>query len=214
MSEGFWARRKAAVREEQEADLRAEEFQEVAAREEELAQKPDEEILQELGLPDPDTLEAGDDFKAFLTEAVPARLKTRALRRLWTTNPVLANIDGLVDYGEDFTDAACVIENLQTSYQVGKGMTRHVEEMARQATETSGDSASAEVSSSEEQAVESLAEDKPEVAATDDNVSEDQTATPNEVLSDLAQEPDEEEFAAAPVNRRMRFEFSGATEQI
>jgi hypothetical protein len=47
----------------------------------------------------------------------------------------LANVDGLVDYGEDFTDAATVIENLQTAYQVGKGMTKHVVELARQAAE-------------------------------------------------------------------------------
>ena len=46
---------------------------------------------------------------------------------------MLANVDGLVDYGEDYTDAACVIEGLQTAYQVGKGMLAHVEEMARQA---------------------------------------------------------------------------------
>ena len=43
-----------------------------------------------------------------------------ALRRLWKVNPVLANVDGLVEYGEDFTDSATVVENLQTTYQVGK----------------------------------------------------------------------------------------------
>ncbi len=129
----FWSKRKAAVEAEQALDIRAEEAKEEAAHELELAEKSDEEILEELGLPDPDTLVEGDDFKAFLTKAVPARIRTRAIRRLWLSNPVLANVDGLVDYGEDFTDAACVLENMQTSYQVGKGMARHVEEMARQA---------------------------------------------------------------------------------
>ena len=86
-----------------------------------------------MGLPDPDTLQPGDDFRAFMAKAVPDRLRRRALRRLWQSNPALANLDGLVDYGEDFTDSATVIENMQTAYQVGKGMTAHVEEMARQA---------------------------------------------------------------------------------
>ncbi|SFM35629.1 DUF3306 domain-containing protein [Shimia aestuarii] len=132
MSRGdFWSRRMAAVEAEQLAEERALAEEAVAERDLALAEKADEEILEELGLPDPDTLSEGDDFTAFLTERVPARLKNLALRRLWTTNPVLANVDGLVDYGEDFTDAGNVIENLQTAYQVGKGMTAHVEALMR-----------------------------------------------------------------------------------
>ena len=61
-------------------------------------------------------------MRAVLASAVPQRLKTRALRRLWTTNPVLANLDGLNDYDTDFTDAATCVENIQTLYKVGRGM--------------------------------------------------------------------------------------------
>ncbi|MEM9643173.1 MAG: DUF3306 domain-containing protein, partial [Pseudomonadota bacterium] len=84
-------------------------------------------------LPRPEALETAQAVREFLDAAVPQRLKTRALRRLWRLNPVFANIDGLVDYGEDFTDGATVIENLQTAYQVGKGMLKHVEALAAQA---------------------------------------------------------------------------------
>src|SRR6056297_4169178 len=133
----FWARRKAKVAEEQLAEARAAEAAEQAAREAELAEKSDEEILEDLGLPDPDTLEEGADFKAFMAKAVPDRIRRRALRRLWISNPALANLDGLLDYGEDFTDSAKVLENMQTAYQVGKGMMAHVEELARQAEEKS-----------------------------------------------------------------------------
>ncbi|MCI5097359.1 MAG: DUF3306 domain-containing protein [Rhodobacteraceae bacterium] len=133
MSRNFWSERRAAVAREEAEDERRAEAERAAERERALAERSDEDILEELQLPDPDTLEAGDDFKAFMTDAVPQRIKTRALRRLWLSNPALANIDGLVDYGEDFTDAATVVENLATAYQVGKGMTAHVEEMARQA---------------------------------------------------------------------------------
>lgn len=129
----FWTRRKARVREEELAEAQAADIAEEQARQTALEQKADEEILRELNLPDPETLQPGDDVKAFMARAVPARLRQRALRRLWLTNPALANLDGLLDYGEDFTDSATVIENLQTAYQVGKGMLRHVEDMARQA---------------------------------------------------------------------------------
>lgn len=72
-------------------------------------------------LPDPDTLKEGDDFSAFLREGVPDALRRKALRRLWRVNPTIAAVDGLVDYGEDFTDAALVVANMQTAYRVGRG---------------------------------------------------------------------------------------------
>ncbi len=92
--------------------------------------RPDEEVLEELGLPDPDTLKPGDNFAAFMAKAVPARLRNRALRKLWVSDPVLANLDMLLDYGEDFTDAATVVDNLQTAYQVGKGFVDKVAELS------------------------------------------------------------------------------------
>lgn len=94
----------------------------------EADERTDEEILAELGLPDPDDLTLGDDFTGFMSKAVPDRLRRRALRQLWRANPVLANVDGLVEYGEDYTDSAMVVENLQTLYQVGKGMFVETEE--------------------------------------------------------------------------------------
>lgn len=131
----FWSRRKAAVKAAEAAereDLEAAQLAEVRAA---LEEKSDEEILEELDLPNPDDLAENDDFSKFLSAAVPERLRRRALRRLWTLNPVLANIDGLVDYGEDFTDAATVVENLQTVYQVGKGMFDKFAELAETETE-------------------------------------------------------------------------------
>ena len=104
----FWSRRKAAV-EAEDAALQKQDVE--VAREADAAEKSDEDLLEELGLPDPESLSEGDDFSAFMSSAVPTRLRNRALRRLWATNPVLANIDGLVEYGEDYTDAATVIEN-------------------------------------------------------------------------------------------------------
>ncbi|APX15627.1 hypothetical protein BWR17_07130 [Phaeobacter inhibens] len=131
----FWSQRRAKVAAEQQAEAGEIAAAARAAEEQALEEKSDAEILEELNLPDPDQMQQGDDFSVFLKETIPARLRTRALRRLWISNPVLANVDGLLDYGEDFSDSAMVIENLQTAYQVGKGMTAHVEELARQAEE-------------------------------------------------------------------------------
>ena len=131
----FWARRKANVVAETHASEVAIEQQALSEQHASMEEKSDEDLLLELNLPDPDAMEMGDDFSVFMSKAVPDRIRRRALRTLWRSNPVLANVDMLVDYGEDFTDSAMVVENMQTAYQVGKGMLKHVQEMARQAEE-------------------------------------------------------------------------------
>ncbi|WP_421880048.1 DUF3306 domain-containing protein [Pacificispira sp.] len=105
--------------------------------ESELTEEALRRQAEELGLPDPETLGAGSDFKQFMAPDVPKQLRSLALRRLWRSNPVLANVDGLVDYGEDFTDAARVVANMQTAYQVGRGYRRdEPEEMPEEEEES------------------------------------------------------------------------------
>lgn len=203
MSRGgdFWARRKAAVAAETAAEAQAGEQAVLAEAHAELEEKSDAEILAELELPDPDTLEQGDDFTVFLAKAVPERIRRRALRKLWLTNPVLANVDNLVDYGEDFTDSAMVIEGMQTTYQVGKGMLKHVEEMARQAEEKAA-LAEAELPEEDVEAGDVLVE---ETEDADHSAPE-----PDLVAAVSAEEhsPEAEALPAAPSRRRMRFEFA------
>tara|TARA_R110002110_G_scaffold245924_2_gene462360 strand:- start:41 stop:733 length:693 start_codon:yes stop_codon:yes gene_type:complete len=57
---------------------------------------------------DIEALDYGSDFTPFMDAKVPKALKRMALRKLWRSNPILANIDGLNDYDEDFSDAAAV----------------------------------------------------------------------------------------------------------
>jgi hypothetical protein len=180
----FWSRRKAAVQAEAEAEIIADEEQAIAAQRADLKEKSDAEILAEFNLPDPDQLQAGDDVSGFMAKAVPDRLRRRALRRLWRLNPVLANVDGLVDYGEDYTDAACVIENIPTAYQVGKGMLAHIEALATEA---------------EEIEPEPLVEE-PEPELVDE-------PTPEPVI--MAEAEDPEDVDLPPTPRRMKFEFEG-----
>ncbi|HEY9037479.1 MAG TPA: DUF3306 domain-containing protein [Roseovarius sp.] len=128
----FWARRRAAVKAEEEAVAAAEQAAGEMRQQQELAEKSDEEILAELNLPDPETLTRGDDFAAFMSKAVPEHLRKRALRKLWRSNPVLACVDGLNDYDDDYLTGSYGNAPLQTSYQVGKGLLAHVLEMAHQ----------------------------------------------------------------------------------
>ncbi|MBO6639100.1 MAG: DUF3306 domain-containing protein [Roseitalea sp.] len=226
----FWSRRKAAVR---EAEAR-EEAQRVARQETdraaELEEKSDPEILQELDLPDPDTLEAGDDFRPFLRTVVPERLRRRALRRLWALNPTLANLDGLVDYGDDFTDSATVVEGLQTAYQVGKGMFEHVKRMSDGADRGDGTSRPAEAVAEEQD--DGDADDLPAQSASDTNAPaedispkgiDDSTLTETgdwphtRSRENLSAEPDvggevepiaPNAGATGPARKRMRFNYS------
>ena len=195
----FWSRRKAKVLEEQQDDLRASELREVAERDAEVEEKTDEEVLEELGLPDPDALQPGDDFSAFMAKAVPDRIRRRALRRLWLSNPALANLDGLLDYGEDFTDSATVVENLQTAYQVGKGMLKHVEELARQAEAKEADTPEDQ----EEPASSEDSEPVADVAFVEDN---DDAQDEEPQAYHYAFEDDHDDHEVAP-RRRMRFAF-------
>jgi len=53
-------------------------------------------------LPSIESLTGGSDFTPFLKKGVPTLLKRAALRKLWSTDPVLANLDGLNDYDDNF----------------------------------------------------------------------------------------------------------------
>ncbi len=128
----FWDRRRAAVRAEEDAARTAADARAVAQEQAVLAEKTDADLLAEFDLPDPDTLKAGDDFTAFMSRAIPDHLRRRALRKLWVSDPVLACLDDLVDYADDYTQASAVT-SFTTSYEVGKGLRRHVEDIARKA---------------------------------------------------------------------------------
>ncbi len=68
-----------------------------------------------------DALSYESDYGRFMKEGVPESIRRRALKQLYRSNPILANVDGLNDYDDDFTDAALAVEVLQTAYKVGRG---------------------------------------------------------------------------------------------
>ncbi|WP_432817063.1 DUF3306 domain-containing protein [Sulfitobacter sp. JB4-11] len=202
MSRGsdFWARRRAGVAAEAEAEQAALDARALQAEHAAYQEMSEAEVLEALDLPDPDTLTHGDDFTVFMAKAVPDQIRRRALRTLWRSNPVLANVDMLVDYGEDFTDSAMVVENLQTAYQVGKGMLKHIEEMARQAEEAAHPKGDAE------EIDDQPAEDDVLIAAVgDDVVKPSETAETADHIAPAPAEAEAEETLAAPAPRRMKF---------
>ncbi|MBT8408019.1 MAG: DUF3306 domain-containing protein [Alphaproteobacteria bacterium] len=197
-AENFWSRRRAAVAAEEQASRLEKVRQTDAEAQAALDDKPDDEILDELGLPDPDTLGPGDDFKAFMTKAVPERLRRRALRKLWRSNPVLACVDGLNDYDDDFNSAAENVTVFKTAYQVGKGMLSHIEELQREADAILAEKAAPEGEPAEAVAT---ADQSAETIETVDPAP----GNPTVAEADAAAEP-----AAAPA-RRMSFSFEGTS---
>lgn len=189
-----WSRRRAAVAAEAEAEDQAAQEATLVQEREALEEKNDAEILEELGLPDPDSLKMGDDFKGFMSKTVPERLRKRALRQLWRSNPVLACVDGLNDYDDDYLTESLGQGVIKTSYQVGKGMLAHLLEMERQK--------------------EAASEIKADVQEADDDEAPEMVAEPSETPIEIAAEnaqrvEDEEVPLAAP--RRMQFQFEEDT---
>lgn len=118
--EGFlnrWSRRK--------AEARAQEATPAATAEAAPAAEDAPEPEAPLDLPDIESLTAESDFKVFMAKGVPQHLRNQALRKLWRLKPSLANLDGLLDYGGDYTRSAMVpAAAVRTAYQVGKGYLR------------------------------------------------------------------------------------------
>jgi hypothetical protein len=73
-------------------------------------------------LPPIEELTAESDFTPFLQAGVPEELKRLALRKLWRSDPVFANLDGLVEYGEDFGAAFRNPGPVATLFRIGRGM--------------------------------------------------------------------------------------------
>lgn len=162
-----------------------------------LPNESEAEILARLGLPDPDMLGMGDDFSVFMAKAVPEIIRRRALRRLWVSNPVLANLDGLNDYDGDFTESGLAGGVLKTAYRAGKGYLRDL-------AETGPERESAPAAAPCDAAQQAL-------AAPPAGVEPREVSGIAELATPEQDEPGPSDAAEAPAPRpgRMRFNFSG-----
>jgi hypothetical protein len=103
--------------------------------EERPAEAPPITEEEPLDLPDIDSLTKESDYTVFLKEKVPAALRKQALRKLWLSDPVLANLDGLNDYDEDYSTPAITGSAVKTAYNVLRGYARPEEEADAQTAE-------------------------------------------------------------------------------
>jgi hypothetical protein len=79
-------------------------------------------------LPSIESLDAQSDYTAFLAKEVPEALTREALRKLWTSDPVFANLDGLNHYDDDYNVIDKAISVAQTSYHPEWGYLSEEEE--------------------------------------------------------------------------------------
>lgn len=112
---------------------------------------------------DIESLDANSDFSVFMHEKVPQAIRRRALRKLWWSDPIYANLDGLNDYDEDFTDAALVVEGLKATYDEA------VERMKKREAEEAATGPVAEAQEKDD----ASEDETPEDETADDGTSED-----------------------------------------
>lgn len=114
--------------EPQEGEATPEGTEGAPEQEQGLADAPQEtpgaQMLSEEDLPDIDTLDSGSDFKAFLTKNVPDHLHKMALRKLWRTSSVLANVDGLNDYDLDYSLPEAMQAAKESAMDLASGVKR------------------------------------------------------------------------------------------
>lgn len=145
---GRWSKRKAEARTAEKTAAISPEMLDEAASDDSVPAVPEDEkppAFDIESLPDIDSLGPKSDFSMFMQAGVPAELKTKALRKLWRVKSELANLDGLIDYGEDLTGSFKVVDHLKTAYEVGRGFLRDdTEDAPKDAEETTDDGVLAE----------------------------------------------------------------------
>ena len=147
---------------------------------EEDAALTDSELLEKYDLPDPEAVTEESGLEQFLNgKGLPGRVRQMALRRLWRLNPLFGVVDDMVEYGEDYTDAATVIEGMKTAYTVGKGYAKEVVEPEE--TEANGGGDKAEGADKTEDRTEDKTEDKTEKTQVDQEAK----TTPDDEVKDV-----------------------------
>lgn len=167
-----WSRKKSEASHKSETVAPATPVAEPSPEQQELAVNEaltEQEVLEKYGLPNPDAIELGTDITGFMKKEIPELLRRRALRSLWRSNPVLAVLDGLNDYDEDYTGVGAGGGAVKTLYKVGQGMFDKAAKRAAQAEEQAG----------------ALEATEPDPIADSAVIDQDSPATPTRSLPDV-----------------------------
>ncbi|MGI9357691.1 MAG: DUF3306 domain-containing protein [Rhizobiaceae bacterium] len=136
-----WSKRKIAVAREQVVEDKELAVDPVDADQQDTQQAELEVQLEANRLAaeavDLETLDEESDFSVFMKDGVPTQLKKQAMASLWRTSPVFANVDGLVDYDDDFGSSDLVMKTFKSAYQAGRGYLEMFKE--KDAQEEGGD---------------------------------------------------------------------------
>jgi hypothetical protein len=125
-----WSKRKSGNNIKDNSEVKKDSLEQIKEKETSLVEEDegeyedlnDDELLEKFKLPNPEKIKKEKGLDVFFKKGVPDRLRQIALRRVWKLNPIIRFADAEInDYHEDFTDAATVVEGMQTAYQVGKG---------------------------------------------------------------------------------------------
>ena len=81
-------------------------------------------------LPPVEELTGESDYTPFLRAEVPEDVHRQALRKLWTSDPIYANDDGLKDYADDYASLFTGNVPVKTLYRVGEGFLNMLDEKA------------------------------------------------------------------------------------
>ena len=129
---------------------------------------------------DIESLKYDSDFSAFFKDGVPSLLRQKAMRILWRSNPILANVDGLCDYDDNFADPALILKKFESAYRIGKGYLfedddeeseEELETAAEDAQDIEDETLSTEAEAYEQETLaetEGTHEEIPDIAAVDD----------------------------------------------
>lgn len=157
---------------------------------------------------DLETLTYESDFSVFLKKGVPAALKNAALRKLWASNPVLANVDGLNDYDQDFRLGNQLGREFKSAWEVGRGYARKLEAMEAKLAEEQALEAAAEGEAAAAGDMPPLADDDRQPVDEESKapvIASDASETPS---ADVAPEEEAGDQARPKVSLRLRMSFA------
>lgn len=123
---------------------------------------------------DLEKVEYGFDFSIFMKRGVPDLLRKKALQKFFNSNPVLANLDGLNDYDEDYNNPLHMV--YKSSWDLKRGFLSEAEKLLQQTTGR-------------------LTRDEPSVDLASEELSDDEQ--PNEDQAHIGEEAEAEDAASS-----------------
>lgn len=192
-----WSRRKLSEPEEEDNAGKVAEVDAIPANPEDQEETEEERANREAAEAiDLEELTYESDFSLFMKTGVPLALRNAAMRKLWTSNPILANVDGLAEYDDNYADPALNV--FKSAWEAGRGYLKKELEADPEAVEAPGE-------------LEETDHDGIEVETAETDLS-DEKIKPEPVkadVEDIPEQPDSIEVAEEPARISIRERLKG-----